>query len=162
MKIEVQWFEGCPHAEPARLLAREVAARMVPEAQLVETIVEDEAHALAIRFQGSPSILVDGRDLEGRDEPAQGLACRLYAGGGPIPEALLEDAILRAQGQEPAGEVVPPRCWAAWVLGGLHRSKWTRRLRLRAVAHEPCPVPWVGEGAAVAAGAAAHRARRLA
>jgi len=72
-----------------------VVARLAPGAELIETVVRDDAHARAIRFQGSPSIRVDGRDLEGREQPSPGLACRLYPGGAP-PEWLVEAALLRA------------------------------------------------------------------
>jgi arsenate reductase len=95
MRVEVQWFEGCPHAAPTRRTLREVVARLAPDAEVIETLVRDEAHAQALGFQGSPSIRVDGRDLEGREGPSLGLACRLYPGGAP-PEWLVEAALLRA------------------------------------------------------------------
>jgi len=74
-----------------------VVARLAPDADLIETLVRDDAHARTLGFQGSPSIRVDGRDIEGREGPSPGLSCRLYPGGGSPPEWLVEAAVLRAR-----------------------------------------------------------------
>ena len=108
MKVEVQWIEGCPHAESARAMVHKVVACLAPDARIVETVVRDAEHAQRLYFQGSPSILVDSRDLEDRDEIPEGLACRVYAGGGPPPADLLKAALRRALAEEDTHEPWSP------------------------------------------------------
>jgi hypothetical protein len=80
LSIEVLYFHGCPNHEQLlehlpRLLARAgVAAEIVPRE------VSDDEHARRERFLGSPTIRVDGRDIEpGAGERGDyGLKCRIY------------------------------------------------------------------------------------
>jgi arsenate reductase len=97
--IEVLVFEGCPHAEPALALARQVAERLCPEAAVRVVVVESEEAASRLQFFGSPTILVDGDDVEGRAGPSARLECRTYEGGAGVPpEWMVEAAVLRALG----------------------------------------------------------------
>jgi hypothetical protein len=79
-RVEILYFDGCPNHEPARALIERVAAelRMEPAIELVEVVDPDAAADL--RFLGSPTIRVDGRDVEpGADERHEFvLACRVY------------------------------------------------------------------------------------
>jgi hypothetical protein len=78
--------EGCPHAaEYLPRLRRLVVEAGVPSAVRVRTIV-DPAEAQRERFLGSPTIRVDGRDVDpGADARRDyGLSCRLYVGPGGI------------------------------------------------------------------------------
>ena len=73
--VEVLYFESCPNVEATRRAVESVAGvnvRMV----LVET--PDDAERLG--FLGSPSVRVDGRDIEpGADDRTDyALACRVY------------------------------------------------------------------------------------
>jgi len=96
-RIEVLFTPGCPHADPAIALVREVAASLAPEAAVELLAVESEEQALATAFLGSPTIRVDGRDIEGRDGEPAVLACRVYPGSGGVPPRwLVEAAVLRA------------------------------------------------------------------
>jgi hypothetical protein len=78
--IEILHVAGCPNDGPARVLVEQVAA----ELQIASTIelveVRDADSAKELRFLGSPTIRVNGRDVEpgadGRDEFV--LACRIY------------------------------------------------------------------------------------
>lgn len=83
LKIEVQYFEGCPHAEPAIRLAKQYSDEF-QDVELQLTQVETNDEAARIGFRGSPTILIDGKDLFGDpvpDEPH--LACRFYPKGLP-------------------------------------------------------------------------------
>ena len=79
-RVEILYFDGCPNHESARALVERVAAelRVEPAIELVEVVDPDSAADL--RFLGSPTIRVDGRDVE----PGAGerhefvLSCRLY------------------------------------------------------------------------------------
>lgn len=96
-RIEIISFPGCPHAGEASRLVRDVAARLSPGSPVADVVMETEEAARATGFPGSPSVRVDGTDVEGRDGDPPSLACRIYEGGtGVPPEWMLEAAILRA------------------------------------------------------------------
>lgn len=80
-RVEVLSFVGCPNAEPALALVRRVSAELGIDAD-VETIeVENADQADDLRFLGSPSIRVDGRDVEpGADNRSDfAFSCRVYS-----------------------------------------------------------------------------------
>jgi hypothetical protein len=79
VEVELLWWAGCPSAEEAIELVREEmgAAGLRPSELEVREIVDDD-DARRERFIGSPTIRVDGRDVqEPGDEPV-GLTCRVY------------------------------------------------------------------------------------
>ena len=79
-RVELLSFAGCPNVEPTRSLVERVAAelRVTPTIELID--VSDESAAAALRFLGSPTVRVDGRDVEpGADERRDfAVACRVY------------------------------------------------------------------------------------
>ena len=79
-RVEILYFDGCPNHEPARALVERVAAQLQlePSIDLVEVVDPDAA--VALRFLGSPTIRVDGRDVEpGVEERREFvLSCRVY------------------------------------------------------------------------------------
>ena len=79
-RIEILYFEGCPNHERARGLVERIAAEVgvEPEIDLVE--VPDLDAATKLRFLGSPTVRVDGRDVEpGADERRDFVfSCRVY------------------------------------------------------------------------------------
>ena len=80
MKIEILTFEGCPNAQAARELVERVIADVGTDVELTYVNVPDPDAAERLRFLGSPTIRVDGRDIEpGADERGEYvLACRIY------------------------------------------------------------------------------------
>lgn len=95
--IEVQVFEGCPNADAALALARTVAERLGPGITVERVEVDSPARATKLGFAGSPSIRVDGQDIEGAVTSTGALSCRMYEGGAGVPAAwLVEAAVLRA------------------------------------------------------------------
>lgn len=78
--VEILYFEGCPNHEPARALVERIAAelRVEPRIELLEVV--DVGAAIEERFLGSPTVRVDGRDVEpGADERLDFVfACRVY------------------------------------------------------------------------------------
>lgn len=78
--VEVLTFDGCPHAEPALELVMRVLDESGVAADVRRVDVTDAASAEAHRFLGSPTIRVNGRDIEpGADERDQYvLSCRIY------------------------------------------------------------------------------------
>jgi hypothetical protein len=102
-RVEILYFEGCPNHEAARGLVERVAAALhvQPEIDVVE--VRDADAATELRFLGSPTVRVNGRDVEpGADERGEfAFSCRVYRGergfsgqpdAGWVREALREAA----------------------------------------------------------------------
>lgn len=77
---ELLYFAGCPNVGAARELLARVAADEGLDLDLRLTEVATPEDAVRLRFLGSPSIRVDGHDVEpgadGRD--AFVFACRVY------------------------------------------------------------------------------------
>ncbi len=96
-RIEVLTSPACPHATPALELARDVCASLTPDADVEHVEVVTEAQARALGFPGSPTIRVNGSDVDPAGEPTGVLACRVYAAGmGTPPRWKLEAAMLRS------------------------------------------------------------------
>jgi hypothetical protein len=101
-RVEILYFEGCPNHEPALALVERVAAElgMEPEIELVE--VPDAESAAHHRFLGSPTVRVDGRDVEPGAEERRDFAfsCRIYRGESGVPEqpqeSWVHDALFEA------------------------------------------------------------------
>lgn len=103
MKVERLYFDGCPSYEELlpelrKLLAAEGIAAEV-ELRRLETIEDTEREG----FLGSPTVRIDGADVEigaaGRED--FGLKCRLYrgpAGLGRVPPQEWIRAALRSAG----------------------------------------------------------------
>lgn len=84
MKIEVLYIADCPNHQAAVERVREVLWTMGMPAIVEEVEVRTQADAEALRFLGSPSVRVDGLDVEPEARPVQyfGLGCRSYAENG--------------------------------------------------------------------------------
>lgn len=97
LRVEVLVFDGCPHGDAAVGLVRGVTERLAP-GTLVDRIEIDSADkAVEVGFLGSPSVRVNGSDIEGRATTPEGLSCRIYEGGSGLPpEWMVEAAVLRA------------------------------------------------------------------
>jgi hypothetical protein len=78
MLVEVLYFDGCPGHERVLPTVRSLAARVGAEVALRR--VETTEEAAATGFLGSPTVRVDGVDVEPGSEARTdyGLKCRLY------------------------------------------------------------------------------------
>lgn len=90
MKIEVLYFDGCPSYKALLPRLREVLRSEGIDHEVVLRPVETPQAAEDERFLGSPTLRVDGSDVEsGTSERDDfGLKCRLYRSGGaysPVP-----------------------------------------------------------------------------
>jgi hypothetical protein len=100
MKVEVLYFDGCPTYETATKTLRAVLAEEGVEAQIDLLAVNTDEQARRLRFPGSPTIRVDGRDLFPTTEREHWrLGCRLYPSaeglmGSPSAE-MFKDALTR-------------------------------------------------------------------
>ena len=86
MEIELLYFDGCPSYPVAEKTLREVLVEEGLEATLKLVAVNSDEEARRLRFPGSPTIRVDGRDLFPTPEREDWrLNCRVYA----TPEGLM-------------------------------------------------------------------------
>ncbi len=92
--IEVLFFKGCPNHEPTLALAREVVSELGLDVEIREVEIHDEMDALRRQFLGSPSVRVDGVDIEpgAAERTEYAFGCRVYGAGGVPPK----DYLLRA------------------------------------------------------------------
>lgn len=104
MKIEVFYFDGCPNHDALLPRLRELLADAAVASPIELIEVADAAAAQRERFLGSPTLRIDGRDVEPGAELRTdfGLKCRLYrteAGFVGVPrEDWVLDAIRRSTG----------------------------------------------------------------
>lgn len=79
MKVELLYWRGCPSYPEAHALVEEILARNGREARLELREVHTDEEAEALAFPGSPTIRVDGRDVDpaGAEAPPA-LTCRIY------------------------------------------------------------------------------------
>ncbi len=80
MEIEILTFDGCPNSEVAIARAAEAVRNAGITANVRTVEIIDAADAIARRFLGSPTIRVDGEDVEpqARARRGFGLMCRTY------------------------------------------------------------------------------------
>lgn len=86
MKIQVLYFDGCPSYEPAVATVREVVAEQNLEAEIELVRVASKEQAVAHSFFGSPTVQINGVDIEGLNARTRepDLCCRLYNEGGAL------------------------------------------------------------------------------
>lgn len=90
MRVELLYFDGCPSYERLLPRLRELVAEVAPETAIELRKVESVEDGERERFLGSPTVRVDGVDVDpgagGRED--FGLKCRLYRWDGhtsPLP-----------------------------------------------------------------------------
>ena len=98
MKIEVLYVPGCPNHKPAVEAVTNVLELESFETEISEVPVRNEAEAHALRFPGSPTIRVNGGDVEPESVSGYALACRLYRNGLGVPtETAIRAAVTAAR-----------------------------------------------------------------
>src|SRR6266852_754931 len=105
MKVEILYFAGCPNHPPAVGRVREALLREGVSAEMGEVELQDADTARVVGFLGSPTIRIDGRDVEpaARSAQAFGLTCRTYVYDGyrtgVPPIEWIRAAVREANGQ---------------------------------------------------------------
>lgn len=89
MRIEILTFDDCPNAAIARDRVVDALALESAIAAIEDIEVATVERARATRFLGSPSVRINGKDVEpGADEQARyGLMCRTYHAGDRVDGA---------------------------------------------------------------------------
>ncbi|MCL6464402.1 MAG: DUF2703 domain-containing protein [Acidobacterium ailaaui] len=85
MKIDVLYVEGCPNHLPAVQRIQQVLQDEDCQAVITEVLVPDAETAQQLRFPGSPTVRINGLDVEPdvQNAHAFGFMCRRYADGAP-------------------------------------------------------------------------------
>lgn len=79
LDIEFLYFEDCPSHDEALARLREILDQEEIEARIDVIKVETAAQARRLHFVGSPTIRIDGEDIDPvSTEAAYALACRAY------------------------------------------------------------------------------------
>jgi hypothetical protein len=103
MKIEILYFEECPNHRPAVERVREILKEEGISADVTEVNISDGAEAQRTGFLGSPTIRVNGIDMEpaARSAHDYGMMCRTYPVNGRReglpPREMLRQAIREAR-----------------------------------------------------------------
>jgi hypothetical protein len=86
MKVEVLYVVECPSHPAAVKLVRDVLAAEGVSADIHEVLVKDEGMANELKFCGSPTIRINGRDVaeDLQKQRSYALSCRLYHGSKQI------------------------------------------------------------------------------
>jgi hypothetical protein len=98
VRIEVLYFDGCPNHKPAIERAQEVLREEGVSAEVLEVNVSEPSMAQALGFLGSPSVRVNGLDVEpeARGVREYGMMCRTYAVNGRREGLPSRDMLRRA------------------------------------------------------------------
>lgn len=86
MKVELLYIAECPNYREAKRMLRGTLREYGFRDEVYEIEVSDSAQAQALAFIGSPSIRIEGKDIE-PIVPKQrhyGLSCRTYLVGGKL------------------------------------------------------------------------------
>ena len=102
MKVEVLYVAECPSHPAAVKLVKDVLATEGVAAEIQEVLVRNAGMADELRFSGSPTIRVNGRDVAGESQKGQSfaLSCRLYPESKQIglpPAEVIHRAVLAAR-----------------------------------------------------------------
>ena len=103
--VEVLFAPGCCCAEPAIRTVRDVLGQEACPAALLLRLIPDRESAIRHRFPGSPTVRVDGVDVEGPHAQDAGYGvdrCRIYAPHGECPGVPSPELVRRALYVHPA------------------------------------------------------------
>jgi hypothetical protein len=81
MRVELLHIPDCPNYEVAARLLKEILLEHGLPQKIAEVSVTDFAQAVALAFPGSPTIRINGKDVDHPAFPEQdyrGLSCRTY------------------------------------------------------------------------------------
>jgi len=85
-EVELLWFSNCANHAAARRMLEEVIAEVAPGTPIHDVDATDPVLAQRVRFPGSPTIRVDGRDVDpNHTDPGDYTPrCRLYRTNGGL------------------------------------------------------------------------------
>ena len=108
MHFELLYVDGCPTWHQALENLRQAFTLHGLDMEVSLTQVNDNRHAIELRFPGSPTLRISGNDLFPEHATEYGLSCRMYRTeegliGWPTMPMILERlrALARAQAAAP-------------------------------------------------------------
>ena len=105
LRVTLRYFDGCPNWQTTLPRLQEVLAELGhPEVEVSLERVDTDEEAQRLRFVGSPTVLLDGRDPFEEAAGGYGLACRVYRTpegpvGSPTKEQLRDMVSAYVNGQ---------------------------------------------------------------
>ena len=85
--VQIQYFQGCPNSTEMIRRVKEAISGIENGVGYQEILIETNELAEKIKFRGSPTLLINGEDFEGREEPREAsLNCRYFQNGLPSVE----------------------------------------------------------------------------
>jgi len=86
VKVELLYFDGCPTYKKALKDIEELVKQIGTDAEITMVKVKSEEDAKRLRFLGSPTVRVNGVDVEpsARGSKDYGFRCRIYRVNGKI------------------------------------------------------------------------------
>lgn len=107
MRVEVLYVPNCPHHPTAVKQLRAVLAAAGIPVEIHQVPVTDAKTAQELKFRGSPTVRINGRDIEGESQEPESfaLACRIYEGAkeaGLPPIEMMRNAVRDAREGETA------------------------------------------------------------
>lgn len=102
MRVEVLYVPDCPHHPTAVKQLRDVLLAEGIAAEIHEVAIKDAKAAEKLKFRGSPTVRINGRDIaaDSHTPHSFGLACRVYPGAkdaGAPPVELIRRAVREAR-----------------------------------------------------------------
>ena len=87
--IEIQYINKCPNSYEMIKRVRDAVQQLDIEIDFINVRVRTTEQAQRIKFRGSPTVLINGTDLENLPESDSGyLTCRYYKNGLPSIESI--------------------------------------------------------------------------
>lgn len=101
INVEVLFIDGCPNVEAALQVVLAVAESLNIRINVIQTLIENPEDAETYRFPGSPTIRVEGVDVERTpgNRASYAFGCRRYKEGGVPAESDLVAAFLARKRQ---------------------------------------------------------------
>lgn len=88
VEIELQHFVGCPNS-PILIQRVKEAIQDFDNINYKEVLVDSNRKAEKVKFRGSPTLIINGKDFENQPEPEKpALSCRYYPKGLPTVEQI--------------------------------------------------------------------------
>jgi hypothetical protein len=102
MTIDLLTVADCPHTQPTLEVLHRLLAERNIRGTVHHVVVTDVSMAQHLQFPGSPTVRINGRDVEPNHNASEyGLACRVYRHGNVlsgVPPAALIEAAMRMPG----------------------------------------------------------------
>ena len=158
LAVEILVTDDCPHAESTLDRVKGVLASLAPGVSPVLRTIRDQDEALALGFRGSPTVRVNGEDLEGPDarraapeghhpafppegqQPAFPPKGRRYGSHEIPPTWLVEAAVLRALGPKHLLFLCVANSARSQMAEGIARSLAPAHIRISSAGSEPTQI----------------------